>query len=686
MNKNLYILNGEPIVKTKSFCPNPVVVYGIPDYANSVLDKRVVGTESWKEWWYEQVRRCVQGYWTGGLYIPGRYYYFLNFSYISTPGKGFHQPMFIDYQYEFFLLIEHVKKERKGIISLKARRKGLSEQVVNGVFDYGMRFKNSYHAGIVAGQQIHADGFYMKYQTSEALLPPELHLNYLVESKEETVSGYNEKTDTGYIKKGSMNTILVRTMFSKDNVFKGEALDDCVFEEGGEFELLLAGYNSTQPCFMVGNEMVGTPFVYGTGGNMQKGSKGFAEMWTDPSAYQLEKFWVPATKMFFPAVSNYKNERGNLIEDIPNLKKEYPFPYQRVGMQDEVRAKELIETKRAELYKMANKKKYFDYLQNYPLSPKEAFLSFNTNDYNTDLLQERRLYLMSNPPLYRIMILEWEKDSAGNIAIPLKVKPRLAQTDPSKSNYDNPENYILVSDEPIEGYTNLDLGGLDGYNIDQSSTSKSTGSFTVYRQTPVDNSLEGSKPVCLYNARPKTKEIFFSNCLKISCWYNLISRTNIDVGSSMVIDYYKSNGGIKYLAKRPKSLEKEDSAQTHDYGTRFTIYNIEIMESMMQTEIENHINKWPFIHHVNDCLGYKSKDLDNDADNHDSFVLCLGLRQDLRRKPMNLNSETQEDPYSLPDMILDGQNNLVIKNKEIGDFNQEDYFRQLHNYGRDMEI
>jgi hypothetical protein len=284
------------------------------------------------------------------------------------------------------------------------------------------------------------------------------------------------------------------------------------------------------------------------------------------------------------------------------------------------------------------------------------------------------------------MILDWEKDEQGNISIPLKVKSRLAQMDPDKPGFDNPDNYILVLEEPQDGYTNLDLGGIDGYNIDQSSTSKSTGSMTIYRQTPTDNSLDGNKPVCLYNARPKYKEKFFDNCLKVSVYYNLLNRVNIDVGSSMIIDYFKSNGGLKFLAKRPRSLEKQDSAQTHDYGTRFTAYNLELMESMMQSEIQANIHKWEFTQHVEDCLGYQTGDLKNDADNHDSFILCLALRQDLKRKPRNLGSEKEVDPYSLPERTLDSEGNIVIIDINREDFNDEDYYKQLHDYSKGMDI
>jgi hypothetical protein len=686
MNKKVYILNGEPIEKTKTFCPNPVALNGIPDYANSKLYPKVKGTPAWRDWWDEQIRRCIQGYWTGGLWIPGRYYFFLNFSWIQTTGKGFHQPMFVDYQYEFFLLIEHAKKEHKGIISLKARRKGLSEQVVNGVFDHGMRFRSSYKAGIVAGQEIHADGFYSKYQSSEGMMPPEIQMNYLTTSQKSTVAGYQEKTETGFVEKGSLSEIMVRTMFRSDNVFKGELLDDCVFEEGGEFELLIAGYGSTEPCFMVGDDMVGTPFVYGTGGNMSKGSAGFSEMWAEPDSFNLLKFWVPATKMYFPCVAGYSDGRGNLREDIPYLKKQFNRPHQRVGMQDEQRAEERIIKKREEYGKLKNKKKYYDHLQNYPLTPREAFLSFSNNDYDTDLLSKARMRIIESSSEFRTMILDFKKDAQDNIIIPLEVVARLAQTDPTKPHYDHPDNYVFIRYEPNMNYTNLDLGGIDGYNVDHSKTSKSTGSMTVYRQRPMDNSLEGNIPICLHNARPKTKEQFFNTCLKIAVYYNLVRRVMIDIGSPAVIDYFKDNGGVKFLAKRPKAFESEKTTQQHDYGIRFTKHNLPILEGVMQSEIANNADRWPFIQHVNDCIGYHSGELENDADNHDSLMCCLALRQDLKRIPQNMSTEMEENPYDLPEEYIGADGYIKIKDNNWEDIDEEEAYKNLHDYAKGMDI
>lgn len=1050
-------INGGPIRKAKTFCPNPVVEGGIPDYADSYSNPKVWGTEAWREWWTEQISRCLNGYTTGGLWIPGRYYYYLNFFKISTVGKGNHAPMFTDLDYEFFLIVEEAKKTNKGVISIKARRKGLSYKVVGGIFDYGFRFRDKYFAGICAGLSTHSEGFYTKFLNQESLCPPELRVHKLSKSDEKIVAGYHEKTDTGWLDKGSKNTVFCKTMFNNPNVFKGEQLDDCVFEEGGEFELLLEGYEATKPCFAVGDRMVGTPYIYGcvcagtkvwtnegdlvniedldvskgilgydtdkglvsketiihwkppfekqcyrittstgrhlecsddhpilwskkgfskrtekpkvdgkrrrsaikkvkwteakdinigdqvaiidrvpfngvnrmweprvvgwlvgdgsygfnktpvlsscdeevnsyidqnldvvieksadtndgkiyresrlrgicgklrelgiygqtklnktlplkihtycyddvceflgglfdsdgcaylgdtqycisltsasfellkevqilmqrlgihgnivenppspnnekdknvyyrleirdivsircfsenirfsinykqdkvrriltetegkvprrskdidgiffervisiedigvkpvynltagnthtyiangivthnTGGNMNKGSKGFSEMWADADSYNLIKFWVSARKLYFPAMAGSINERGRLDEDIPYLKKKYPEKYMRVGMQDEKRAEELIMAKREKLSKASNKKAYYDELQNTPLSVKEAFLSFSSNNYDSTILSERAIYLMRNDKKTSYCVLEYVKDEKGLPVQPLKVRARPAITDPSSDNYDHPDYWVEILHHPKKGFLHLDVGGMDGYDIDQSTESKSLGATMIYRRGV--EGVEGNMPVALYYKRPKRKEIFYEISLKMSIYYNLIEGMLADAGSPGIIGYFKDNGGEKYLAKRPRTMESEHSKQMHDYGMKFTTYSLPLCESMVQSAVLDYAHKWEFEDIIHDCQNYQTGDGDSDCDAHSALQLCLAKIKDMDVNPIDMDEVKKSNPFYIPERRVDGEGNVYFVNNPNSSENQDssqqgDLFLQMIKNGR----
>lgn len=653
-------LNGKPIQKEKGFCPNPVVKYGIPDYADSYSNVSVVGTEAHRQWWIEQFDYCMNGYNTGGLWIPGRYYFFLNYCTVVTPGVGRHYPMFIDFQYEFFLLIEYCKKKGKGLIVDKARRKGLSECVANGVISHGIRFGDNYQAGIAAGLEKHSMGFYRKFARGDSVMPPELRINYLHSTPPDIIAGYEEIKDTGgFVKTGSNNSLYVRTMFTNPSVFKGEALDDCVFEEAGEFNLLLKGYNATKHCFMVGDEMVGTPYIYGTGGNILSSSKDFVDIWYEADKLNLEKFWVRGTKMYFPCVAGYfKN--GEKKEDIPYLKKLYPKEYMRIGMQDEMRAKELIMDKRKILLSKKDKQEYYDELQNCCLSVEESFLSSTSNHYDAELLTEAKLRLMHENSRYGMFVLEYVMDGNGLPIFPRKVKCRLAQTDKTKPGYDEPGICIKIRHDghPVNGFYDLDIGGIDGYDIDQSKVSKSLGSMVVRRRYGHE-AIKGGPIALIYN-RPKRKEMFYENCFKASIYWKLNENTLIDAGSPGIIDYYMKNGGEKYLSPRPRTFESPNSEQGHTYGMKFTTYNRPMLEGLMQAEIVDHIEDNPFPELIKDFSAYNSNDNDTDCDGHDAYLLTLAREKDMRKMIRNIDTNKNNNDMSMPTRTLDEDGNVII--------------------------
>src|ERR1700756_686707 len=73
-----------PYIKTKNFCPNPIVKYGLPRYADSINNPNCVGTPDHQKFWEQELTRILHGYTTGGITIPGRYYYYINYATFNT--------------------------------------------------------------------------------------------------------------------------------------------------------------------------------------------------------------------------------------------------------------------------------------------------------------------------------------------------------------------------------------------------------------------------------------------------------------------------------------------------------------------------------------------------------------------------------------------------------------------------
>ena len=659
-----------PIIKQKGFCSNPVAKFGIPDFANSAINPTVVGTLAHEQWWGEQLDRILNGYTTGGIYIPGRYYYYLNFILISTPVRGLHYPDFVDIDLEYFKFIEQIKKDNKGMICIKARRKGVSEKS-KVILDYGIRFSQAgYKAGICAGQEVYSIGLFNKIKKVNKDLPKELQMHYLKDNDKELVCGYTEMTSTGEVNTGSMNSIVCETMYDNPDIFKGNAFDEVVFEEAGQFKSLIPGYNATKACFMVGTKMVGMPLIYGTGGDIKSSSSDFRDMWTEADNYGLVKFEIMGPRMMVGYFSGSKNEKGKVEEDTPNLKSlKVDSKVDMTGCEDVQRAEDVIIETRKELLKGRNKKKYYDYLQDYPLNDKEAFLTFSNNNFDSTILSAQGYAIDSSPTsTYLRYVLDYKTKDDGSIVLPLDVVARVATEEEPEDNV----VYIRPGYTPIKGYRNLYVAGNDSYDQDKSQTSKSLGSMVVLMRDHQIGGLDNNTPCAMIRNRPKHKEMFYDLSLKLAIYYDLVGNVLVDVAAGLIIQYFKDKGCSKYLAKRPVSFESEDSQQGHEFGVKLTVFSKPRMIALLQSYVAYHGMKIWFKVLIEDLLNYDVQLKDSDWDAADALGFALMRSTEIAKKPVDLKEIMKDDPYDLTmyNRRSDGELRPVVnkeKLKEIKD-------------------
>lgn len=614
----------EPIIKKKNFCPNPIAKYGIPDIADSILNPKVVNTVAYEDWWNEQIERCVKGYNTGGLHIPGRYYWYLNFCRISTLERGLHYPEYVDIDYDFFMKIEQAKAEYKGIISLKKRRAGVSSKESHAIVGHGVRFNSdSYCAGIIAGEEKYSEGFFNKFKTNSIMVPNEFRLHELNSNEELWKAGYQYLNEQKiWTVGGSLNNMLCRTAKKTPNVFKGEMFNDVIFEEGGEFGNLLDCFGATKACFQVGNKMVGTPHVYGTGGNIKTASKDFKAMYHEADAYELLKIDIMGPRMMVGFFCGSVNEKGKQVQYTPNIdkivKEKRLSPEQVLGCEDVKAAEDEIHKERKRLSTAKNKKKYYDYFQDNPLNAKDAFLTFSANDFSPDKLAEQA-YIVSTMaiPNYAKWKLEWVKDDKGMTKIPLQVV-----AEPAKDEEEE-EKCVLIWQHPETKYKNLDVAGIDSYDIDKSATSKSLGAIVVFRRHNNIKGLASRKPIAVYYYRPERKEMFYEICLKLCVYYNLKNNALVDIRNGVIIKYFEQFGGEKYLAPRPLAFESENSEQAHQWGVSLNVYSKPKMVSLLQTWVYDHIQGCWFPRIIEDLQGYDVSAKESDWDAADALGIAL---------------------------------------------------------------
>lgn len=621
-----------PRFKSKSFLPNPVAKTGIPDFANSSKNPKVIGSKAHTDWWNEQIHYMINGYETGGIYIPGRYYKFLNFGYVSSPGLGSHRPIYTDTHLQLAEHVEHVKKIGKGLIIPKARRKGLSEFMVNAVIDYGLSFGSGkmgtgYKAMVCAGEQIYTDGFRSKLKKLQTLKVPELSLRFSTDNENELIAGWETQDMNGAWKDdGSLNTIFFATMFKSADKAKGEYLDDQIFEECGEFELLIKAYNASEACWKYGSKYVGTPFFFGTGGNVNKGSKGFRAMCADPDAFNCEKLVILGPRMYLDFVGGaYHPAFGKIskLESFPDKQ-----PYELIGVEDVAAAEKEIKEKSKILAKKPDPRLYYEHLQNFPLKEADIFLKFNTNNFPTKILNEQNDEILGNKFKYRPYELDWVRDPKGKPVVPLRVKYR-EMTELMESEWDNEVLILRLPEVDEEGnykYENLDVAGIDSYDQDKSTTSKSLGAMVVIRQDHDFLNLESMLPIAVYCARPEYKELFYEKSLMIAVMYNLKYNCLIDYQRPMIAAWWKNfHNGYQYIAARPTILDVGKSSQTDAEGFYQTAKSKPKFLGLVDKFFRRHAKKIWFAIIIKHGLDYD--EVEDDSDNDTLDALGLGLLQ-----------------------------------------------------------
>lgn len=660
-----------PFVKGKGFLPNPIVVNGIPDYADSSKNPKCIGTPEYDQFWQEQIYRCINGYNTGGIYLPGRFYYYMNFNSMLTI-NGVITPDYCDLHLELCNIIEWCKANQKNLIIGKKRRAGVSEFTQKAVVDHGFRFSEVYQAGVAAGQKKYAEDFMTKWSDSESLLVPELKINTLLNNTEEVVSGYEVLENGKDVEKNNGCKLLVRTMHTNPNMFKGLFLNDAIAEECGEFDNLCEFLAATEDCLVDGDAQIGTFFIYGTGGRIDKGSKDFKTIWENPNEYNCVKFLIAGDRFKKPFYGG-ATRNGKDISVIPNLIKKYK-PYQCIGMEDREAAIEHIKERRKEL-KKGKLDKYLKYCQNNPLDEYEIFTKSNSNNFNTEKLNNQSTEITKSKNKYSKFNLEWVTNDKGERVVPLKVR-----ADVIKDNREE-NDCVLILDgyHPQPNFQNLHVAGIDPYDQDVAKSSKSLGAMCVLIRK---NQLGGHQmaPVATVCCRPKRKEIFFEMCLKLAVYYDLKHNVLGDLAaSSGILTWFKDAGCSNYLANRPTKFESDSSEQSHEFWVRMTNTSRPMRSGLMQSWIEDFIDGCWFPELVGQLGNFDEVEIGSDNDLADALGIALMQDVSMPTAPRDNTKMNEKNPFVLGGWIYNDKGILVPTDEVERPINPE---KDFSHFGR----
>jgi hypothetical protein len=643
-----------PMFKGKGFNPSPIARGGIPPEADSRLNPRVVGTPEWESFWNDQIFCITHGIHTGNLFIPGRYYYYLNYNSMAAAGQVI-LPDMVDIHLELTYVVEHCIANGKHLICGKKRRVGASEYFKFAKLDYDFRFRNGgYQAGIAAGQDLYIQDLMRKWRHSDSQLPPELRVKKLKDNDDLVIGGYKFRGESGdLIEGGTRNVIYTRTMKQNPALFKGLALVDIMAEECGEFEHLEKFYSHSLPCLKDGSILRGNMWFWGTGGNMNKGSKDFQKMWHEAEENNFVKFLITAERFHKPFYG------GCTIEtpQTPNLLKDHK-PYEIIGVEDTKAAYDAIVEERKEIMRGKNSEKYQEHLKDYPLTEADIFRKTIVNAFDTDAMNNQMDAIMANPKKYVRCQLEYKRNEKGEIKFPLEVELRI-----DNSVTEDGICYLVHIDwmgGARKQYTNLLCAGLDGYDQDLSRTSKSKGAMCVIvRRNNIPNSLQLA-PIATICCRPEKKEQFYEMCVKLSIFFDLHENVLCDVRSAGVINYFQQKGLERYLAYRPKKYESENSEQTHTWGISLNNYSKPLMLGEMQAGVDYFCDQIWFPELLNQLQNFDIAYIGSDNDLGDAYGMALMQDQANQIQPRDSKAWSDKEMYELGGEFKTNENGDIV--------------------------
>lgn len=653
-----------PYLKKRGFSPMPIVRGGIPREADTRINSKVRGTPPWESFWRDQIYCILHGFQTGGWFLPGRYYYYLNFNDMST-ADGIRNPDMCDLHLELCYFMEHCfSKGMNGIIP-KKRRAGVTEVFHKAGLDYGWRFFPGFSAGVAAGRKTYADEFIRKWKVSEAMLVPELSIKRLKSAEKLIIAGYNTKNDLGeMVERGTKNTIQIETMFQDPDLFKGTYMNIVIAEECGQFSKLEDFYEATKACVRIGEVQKGSMFFFGTGGRMDKESKGLKEMWEKPDLFNCEKFEILAPRFHFPYYGGASNADGEIIQKVPNLLEQFK-PHEIIGMEDQLAAKAALIKERDILFKYGRTEKYQKHLKDYPFSVADIFTKTVTNVFDTESMQNQvDVISAQTSPQYIKCQLDPKKDDKGEIITPMQLELRIDNETPEDGDCILiHKDFILGINSPsIKGFSNLLSSGVDSYDQDKAKTSKSKGAMCVLIRV---NTIAGQMqraPIATICCRPRRKEIFYEMCLRLSIYFGLNQAVLIDVANKLIFKYFEERGYSNLLSYRPKKLESEDSQQTNTYGFHINNHSKQVMVGLMQGAILDYSKYIHFPELLNQLQNYDEVEIGSDNDLADAYGIALVQDNNEEVGARKSSEYTDENIYNLPEWRTDSNGNKVMYN------------------------
>lgn len=609
-------------------------------YSPMVFNKKIIklsetlkpGTLDYDDFWDEMDYYCYHGYQPEGMpRITGRHFYYLNFTKIKLLPKGkrnkiLASPNYRDLDHWLFLELECAINNGYGLIIAKPRQVGLSEfGGVNG--NYTLTFNYLAEISVAAGKEDKALEFKEKLISSLRNTHPAYRNKIETNNDKLLEIFYYDTINKEKVPSGINTKARFKTMHADSGAFEGINNNKmAIFEEAGLFENIAMSFKATEPSFRSGNIQYGVPLVYGTGGEIDKGARGYKEMWDNSDSYNLKKIFVSATH-YYPGDGDVDEKTGKSVSF---------FNYEK-GVTDREAAKAYILRER----KIAEKSKetYIKHIQAYPLIPEEVFLKTKGGILDLAKLNFQLKEIAQGNNTGEPCIqgkYEWVDNPkckmllhrAKNIKEAVKI--RLANDSTVKFIADD-EGTVFHQGSPINKQVEKfisykpDIGACDSYDeeVDQDNPNVSSGCVMIYRSFsgPL---REYNYPVAMLIERGDASfddDVFYEKSVMMAVYWD--SEILIEYTKFHILRYFYDVGADEYVRGKPE-IEGTGNHKNRD-GVKVDKNIKPLITKLLKAEVRDNIHKCFMSKVILDLIKYG----DGNTDIAMTYGICLIHRMDL---------------------------------------------------------
>lgn len=525
------------------------------------------------KWIRSEIKRSWYGYIrpSDGEWIPGDYYYYLNYCPIQLIKKlpngqsirTIDFPRVWDGQYLVSHYLYNARLHGHHASELASRGKGKSyfgASLLAKRFKLGesQQVREKVQSVVTASDKKYIYGpnqilnmfkYYIDFQSQHTQFPRQM----LTDSAQLLMweSGFKDK-ETG-VRKGTQNAVIGVTTGVNQDKLNGSRGVLYLIEEAGIFSDLGNLYQMIRPSVEDGKDVYGLIFAYGTAGDENSNFTDLQEIMYNPDGYNMEKnlnVWDKEGQgrkwftFFYPAYLN----RANCMDEN--------------GNSDVTKALlEICQDRYTVKYNSSDINAITKRISQYPITPQEAIIRAHATIFPVTELNERLNQIDNNPNFYNdtyVGNLVFNDNGEVEFAIS-NDKP--IRDFPTKDNKVTGAIEIFTFPEkdsngkiPNERY----IAGSDPYDDDTSNT-MSLGSFFVL-DTWTDTI------VMEYTGRPSFANDYFEICRKGCLFYN--AKLMYENNKKGLFSYFSMMNSSYLLANTPEYLKDKQLIKDIGYGNK----------------------------------------------------------------------------------------------------------------------